>query len=78
MLDEPPPEEPPARASASAGAKATLVQKNSARIKRHFRSRLAIAPLAQNLRSKFIGLDMGCAGSGGSTAEPNIAVGSVG
>jgi hypothetical protein len=47
MLDERPPDEPPARASAMAGAKATLAQKNSASMMRQFNSRLAIAQLAQ-------------------------------
>jgi hypothetical protein len=74
MLDERPPAEPPARASAMAGAKATLVQKNSAKMMRHFGSGLAVALLAQNLRSKFMRVDMGRVRPGGSTTEPNIAV----
>ena len=78
MLDERPPADAPARASAMAGAKATLAQKNSARMMRQFGSGLAIALLAQNLRSKFMRVDMGCVRPGGSTTEPNIGVDSVG
>src|SRR6266478_9211880 len=47
MLDEWPLEEPPARASASAGARATLAQTNSARRMRQFINRLDIALPAQ-------------------------------
>jgi hypothetical protein len=45
MLGERPPEDPPARASEIAGAKAKLAQKNSANIMRQFSSRLAILQL---------------------------------
>jgi hypothetical protein len=43
MLDEPPPEEAPARASAIAGASAKLALTNSARRMRQFIDRLDIA-----------------------------------
>jgi hypothetical protein len=75
MLDERPPEEPPARASAMAGAKATLAQKNSASMMRQFSSRLAIVQLAQNLKNGLMRLHIVCAGAGGSTAERNITAG---
>jgi hypothetical protein len=61
-----------------AGAKATLAQKNSARMMRQFGSGLAIALLAQNLRNKFMRVDIGRVRPGGSTTEPNIGVDSVG
>ena len=48
MLEERPLEELPARASASAGANATLAQTNSARRMRQFINRLAIAPPVRN------------------------------
>jgi len=47
MLVERPNEELPARASAIAGASATLAQNNSARMIRQFDSGLTIARLAQ-------------------------------
>jgi hypothetical protein len=47
MLEEWPLEEPPARASASAGASATLAQTNSARKTRPLINRLDIALPAQ-------------------------------
>jgi hypothetical protein len=55
MLDERPPEEPPARAYAMAGAKATLAQKNNASMMRQFSSRLGIFRLAQKLRNNLNG-----------------------
>ena len=55
MLEERPPEEPPARASAMAGAKAMLTQKSSPRMTRQFKNRLTIAPLAQNRKSSMPG-----------------------
>jgi hypothetical protein len=78
MLDARPPADAPARASAMAGAKATLAQKNSARMMRQFAGGLAIALFAQNPRSMFMRVDMGRLGPGGSTTEPNIAVVGVG
>ena len=75
MLEERPPEEPPARASAMAGAKATLAQKNSASMMRQFSSRLGIFQLAQNLRNSLMRLHIVCAGAGGRTAERNITAG---
>jgi hypothetical protein len=74
MLDERPPVDAPARASAIAGANTTLAQKNSAKMMRHSGSGIAVALLAQNLRSNFMQEDMGRARSGESTTEPNIAV----
>ena len=74
MLDERPPADAPARASAIAGANTTLAQKNSAKMMRHSGSGIAVALLAQNLRSNFMQEDMGRARSGESTTEPNIAV----
>src|SRR6516165_4923535 len=74
MLDERPPADAPARASAMAGANTRLAQKNSANMMRHFGSGLAVALFAQNLRSNFMRVDMGRVRAGGSTAEPNIAV----
>jgi hypothetical protein len=50
MLDERPPEELPARASASAGASAMLAQTNSARKTRQFINRLDIASSVKNFR----------------------------
>jgi hypothetical protein len=50
MLEERPPEEPPARASAIAGASAMLAQTNSARRMRQFINRLDIALSAKNFR----------------------------
>jgi hypothetical protein len=44
MLEERAPKEPPARACTIAGAKATLAQKNIARMVRQFSSRFIIAP----------------------------------
>jgi hypothetical protein len=78
MLDARPPADAPARASAMAGAKATLAQNSSARMMRQFGSGLTIALLAQNLRRKFMPVDMGRLRPGGSTTTPNIAVESVG
>src|SRR6516165_12393207 len=69
MLDERPPEELPARASAMAGARATLAQNNSVRIMRQFGSRLAIAPLAQSLGGRSMHVDMVRAGAGNSTPK---------
>jgi hypothetical protein len=60
-----------------AGAKATLAQKNSARMMRQFASDLAIALFAQNPRRTFMPVDMGRFRPGGSTTEPNIAVVSI-
>ena len=77
MLDERPPADAPARASAIAGANTTLAQKNSAKMMRHFGSGLAVALLAQNLRSNFMRVDMGRVRAGGSTTEPNILWSSV-
>jgi hypothetical protein len=74
MLDERPPADAPARASAMAGANTTLAQKNSATTMRHFGSGLAVALLPQNLRSNFMEVDMGRVRASGSTTEPNIAV----
>src|SRR5262252_4452705 len=70
MLDE-----PPARASTMAGAKATLAQKNNASMMRQFSSRLGIVQLAQNLRNNLMRMHIVCAGAGGSTAERNITAG---
>src|SRR6516164_10561855 len=64
MLDERPPADAPARASAMAGAKATRAQKNSARMMRQFGSGLAIAVLAQTRRGRSIGWVWGPAGPG--------------
>jgi len=47
MLEERPPKEPPARASAIAGASAMLAQTNSARKMRQFINRFDIALPAQ-------------------------------
>ena len=59
MLDERPPEEPPARASAMAGARATLALKNSARMMGQLAScLLAIAVFAQKLRGWVVPVDM--------------------
>src|SRR6516225_9235232 len=71
MLDERPPADAPARASAMAGAKATLAQKNSARMMRQFGSGLAIDLLTQNLRSKIWGA------SDPAEARPNRISGST-
>jgi hypothetical protein len=78
MLDARPPADAPARASAMAGAKAMLAQKNSARMMRQFASGLAIALFAQNPKNEFMRVDMGRFRPGGSTTEPNIAVVGVG
>ena len=75
MLDERPPDELPARASAMAGARATQAQKNHASMIRQFSSRLGIFQLAQNLRDNLMRVHIVCAGAGGSTAERNITVG---
>ena len=74
MLDERPPADAPARASAMAGANTTLAQKNSAKMMRHFGSGLTVALLAQNLMTNFMRVNMGRVRAGGSTTEPNIAV----
>jgi hypothetical protein len=75
MLDERPPEELPARASAIAGAKAMLAQTNSASMIRQFSTRLAIVQLVQSPRSSVVRLHMVCAGAGRSIVEWNIAAG---
>src|SRR5215469_9040110 len=71
MLDERPPAEPPARASAIAGAKATLAQNNSASMMRQFGNRLAMSPLTQ-ASWKVYRVDMVRAGSRNSAQIRNI------
>src|ERR1700730_19137873 len=73
MLEEWPPEEPPARASASAGASATLAQTNSARRMRQFINRLDIALPAQKiLKRTQPSINMGCRRTGKTPAHRNI------
>jgi hypothetical protein len=67
MLDEPPPEEPPARALAMAGAKAMLAQNNSAGIVHQLVRRIAIVLLTQEAERKVLQLDMVRAGAAKST-----------
>src|SRR6516165_2702823 len=73
MLDEPPPYELPARASATAGASARFALKMSARKMRQFSSRLDIVPPIQCRGRGMLCLIWVPAQRGGSTSEGNIA-----